>query len=82
MKTEPIVEEKKVKVEENRENIVTPLQTSTPRTIADRKRRQAMLLMEFNRSQQQASPPQQSPVKKLKEEEPEKEEKQLRDRTR
>lgn len=82
LKTEHVEEEKKVKVEENRENVVTPLQTSTPRTIADRKKRQAMLLMEFNRSQQQASPVQQSPVKKLKEDEPEKEEKQLRDRTR
>lgn len=82
LKTEPVQEEKKIKVEENRENVVTPLQTSTPRTIADRKKRQAMLLMEFNRSQQQASPVQQSPVKKLKEDEPEKEEKQLRDRTR
>lgn len=82
MKTEPAEEEKKAKVEENRENVVTPLQTSTPRTIADRKKRQAMLLMEFNRSQQQVSPLQQPPMKKLKEEEPEKEEKQLRDRTR
>lgn len=82
MKIEPTEEEKKVKVEENRENVVTSLQTSTPRTIADRKKRQAMLLMEFNRSQQQASPLQQPPVKKVKEEEPEKEEKQLRDRTR
>lgn len=82
MKTETLEEERKVKVEENRENVVTPLHTSTPRTIADRKKRQAMLLMEFNRSQQQASHLQQLPVKKLKEEEPEKDEKQLRDRTR